>query len=290
MLRLRAGALALVLLGAVGCTTQTSPGDIITGKVFLQMAVGTLNDSAGTISSLVPPSGGAGPGTFLNVVTSFRNNLGASAFQSPGNGFVHVPGGGSIQIGGSLTPCHQLFSYGQGPGCNGVVGMPPAYVPASQVGGYATGFIYTGAPATSGTYSVSTVVVVNNQNQPYGATATLPASPVVLANEAAPVYTSGGASGGGTFAVTVPAGVTETVVVVFDSAGNQVATTMTKGASAVLPAGTLAPGPGYSAFAIGADYPFVESGPPASAATTPTLPGAGGTADLTVSGLAGFTQ
>ena len=280
MQRLRIGLLALIILGAAwGCGTQTSPGDIITGQVFPEMAVGTLNDSAGTISAL---NLGPGPGTYANVVTSFRNNLGASAFQNPGNGYLHFPSAPQLLVGG-------LFSYGQGPFGNGVVGQPPAYVPASTVGGYATGFIFTGLPPTPGTYSWSAIVIVNGQNQPYGATATLAGSPLVLGAEAAPVYASGGASGGGTFTVAVPANVTETIVVVSSAAG-QVATAMTKSTTAVLPPGTLTLGTAYNAFAIGADYPFVEAGPPASIVQTPKLTGAGGTADLTVSGSTAFTQ
>jgi hypothetical protein len=300
MHRLRAGLLALLITGvAAGCTTQTSPGNIITGQVFLQMAVGTLNDSAGTISGLQTPPG-PGPGTYANVVTSLRNNLGASAFQNPGNGYVHFPAAASLLVGG-------LFSYGQSPGAgfpntNGVFGLPPAYnpantlfscllVPAPPCGGYATGFIFTGQPATPGAYEVSTVVVVNGQNQPYGVTKTLPVAPTVLAAEAAPVYASGGATGGGTFTVAVPAGVTETLVVVLNNTGTtEVATALTHTTTAVLPAGTLALGTAYIAFAIGADYPLVEAGPPASTATMPTLTGAGGTADLTASGKVGFLQ
>jgi len=281
MQRLRAGFTALLILGAAwGCGTQTSPGDILTGQVFPEMAVGTLNDSAGTISLLA--TGVSAPGTYANVVTSFRNNLGASAFQHPGNGFLHFPSAPQLAVGG-------LSSYGQAPGANGVVGQPPAYVPASTVGGYATGFIFTGVAPTPGTYSWSAIVTVNGQNQPYGATATLPSSPLILGVESAPVYASGGATGGGTFTVVVPASVTETIVVV-SAAGGQVATAMTKGTTAVLPPGTLTPGTSYTAFAIGADYPFVEAGPPASAAQKPTLTGSAGTADLTVSGTAAFTQ
>ncbi|MDQ6767930.1 MAG: hypothetical protein M3Z41_09000 [Candidatus Eremiobacteraeota bacterium] len=282
MHKLRAGLLALLIVAtSAACSTQTSPGNIITGPVFLEFAVGTLNDSAGTISLLA--TGTSTPGTFLNAVSSFRNNLGASAYQRPGNGFLTGPAL-SLAIGG-------LFSYGQAPFVNGVVGLPPAYVPASTAGGYATGFIFSGAPATPGTYAVSTVVVVNGQNQPHAAAATLPLSPTILTAEAPPVYASGGATGGGTFTVVVPSGVTETVVVI-SSGPNEVATVETKGTSAVVPAGTLTLGTAYTAFAIGADYPFVEAGPPANTSPTPTLTGtgAGGTSDLTVSSSAGFTQ
>jgi hypothetical protein len=57
----------------------------------------------------------------------------------------------------------------------------------------------------------------------------------------------------------------------------------------VLPAGTLAAGT-YTAFALGADYPLVESGPPASSALLPPIGGAGGTANLTASGRGSITQ
>lgn len=283
MHKLRAGLLALLCLGAaVGCKTQTSPGNIIAGPVALQFAVGTLNDSAGTISGLA--TGTSVPGTYLNAVASFRNNMGASAFLSPGNA-VLVGGSGALKeaVGG-------VFSYGQFPGTNGVVGLPPAYNPPSTAGGYATGFIFTSVPPSSGTYSLTTVVGVNGQNQQYGAAATLPGTPTVLTAEAAPVYASGGATGGGTFTVVVPSGVIETLVVVFDTTPAEVATALTHGTSAVLPAGTLALGASYTAFAVGADYPLVEAGPPANTSMRPTLVGGGGTSDLTASGSAGFTQ
>ncbi len=301
MHKLRAGLAALLCLGAaVGCSTQTSPGDILAGPVTLQMAVGTLNDSAGTISGLY---GGPGAGTFLNVVATFRNNLGSSAFASPGNANLLGPAALKFPIPGSI------FAYGQPPfgslgaGSPGdlVLGMPPAYVPASTVArsdssfntltpGYSTGFIFTGLAPTPGGYAVNVGVQVNGQNQVYGVAATLPGSPKVLGGEAAPSYASGGGTGGGTFTVSVPAGVTETLVVVFDTSPAEVATALTHGSTATLPAGTLTPGTAYTAFAIGADYPLVESGPPASAVQNPTITGGGGTANLTVSGSAGFTQ
>ena len=293
MHKLRAGLAALLCLGAaVGCSTQTSPGDILAGPVTLQMAVGTLNDSAGTISGMF----GAGAGTYLNTVATFRNNLGASAFASPGNANLKGPGGLVVAIGG-------IFSYGQAPfnnngtTSNGVFGLPPGYNPPNTAGGYATGFIdadpngvFLGLPPTPGTYAIAQGVQVNGQNQLFGASATLPGSPKVLPSEPAPAYASGGASGGGTFTVSVPAGVTETLVVVFDTSPAEVATTLTHGSTATLPAGTLTAGTSYTAFAVGADYPLVEAGPPANTTTKPTITGGSGTANLTVSGSTGFTQ
>lgn len=290
MHKLRVGLLAALCAGAVaGCNTNTSPGDIVAGKVAMQLAVGTLNDSAGSIT--------AAPGTYLNAVATFRGQSGASAFLNPGTATLTGPGGLLLNVG-------QIFSYGQSPGTVSIGGaplggFPPAYTPVSQnASGYAVGFLVPNPtqsplppqpPPTSGAYGLKTVVQANGQNQPYGASATLPATPTVLGNEAAPSYASGGATGGGTFTVSVPAGVTETLVVVFNGT-TEVASAKTTSTSATLPANTLVPGTSYSAFAIGADYPLVEAGPPANTSMTPRLTGAGGTSDLTVSGPAGFTQ
>jgi len=284
MRSLRATILAALLVAsAAACNTNTSGGNVLTGQVYLQLAVGTLNDSAGTLSGIL---GGPGAGTYLNAVSSFRNNLGASAFISPGNGFLHVPGAPAVAVGG-------LYSYGQGPGTNGVLGMPPAYLPPSTVGGYATGFIYTAAPPTPGQYALTTIANQNGINAQFGALATLPASPLVLpAYGSVPTYTPNPGTGGGTFSLSPPAGVTETLIVICSAAcdgTNQVASVVAHGAGVVVPAGSIQPGT-YSIFAIGADFPLVESGPPANAATTPTIKGAAGTADMTVSGVGAMTQ
>lgn len=283
MHKLAAGLLALLLFGAAaGCTTNHSPGIINAGTVALQMAVGTLNDSAGTISALQNPHG-PGSGTFLNVVETFRNQLGNSAFLHPGTAVLTGPGSLSVTLG-------SIFAYGLGPGANGVVGLTPTYptpLGATPPYPFDTGFIYTAAPPTPGSYAINTTVSVNGGMQPYGAAATLPLSPTVLPAEPAPSYASAG-GGGGTFTVTQPLGVTETLIVVFSGA-TEVATVETTGTTAVLLAGTL-PAGSYTAFAIGADYPLVEAGPPAGTNQRPVITGAGGTADLTVSGSAGFTQ
>jgi hypothetical protein len=289
MRNIRLGLLTLICtVAVVGCKTDTSPGNITAGPVALEMSVGTLNDSAGTLTG--------GAGTYLNEVACFRGQFGASAFINPGTATLTGPGGLDASMGG-------IFSYGQSPGTNEVGGFPPAYTPASQNPsglGYATGFmfpvnamglaVFPPPPPTSGNYGLGTIVSANGQNQRYGAAATLPAAPTVLPDDAAPSYVSGGATGGGTFNVTKPAGVTETLVVVFISGGAEVATAETKTTSAVLPPGTLTPGDNYTAFAIGADYPLVEAGPPANTSIKPTLTGADGTSDLTVSGTTAFTQ
>ena len=63
-----AGIIAMLCLVAIaGCTTNKSIANITTPSNKLQLAVGTINDSFGTL--------GLG-GTTLNVVTTFRNVLG----------------------------------------------------------------------------------------------------------------------------------------------------------------------------------------------------------------------
>src|SRR5579864_8694632 len=105
-----------------GCTTNRSPGDVhFTTQATMELAVGTLNDSTGTLANF--ETGTTTAGTYLNAVTSFRNQIGNSAFTNPGLATLGGPGSLSLPVG-------KLFSYGQSPGANGVVGAPPAYTPA----------------------------------------------------------------------------------------------------------------------------------------------------------------
>ncbi|MDQ6825496.1 MAG: hypothetical protein M3007_08565 [Candidatus Eremiobacteraeota bacterium] len=286
MHKLRIGIAMLLCVGALsGCKTNTNPGDVKFLPPVMQLAVGTMNDSAATLN--------AAAGVYLNAVTTFRNSLGNSAFLSPGVATLTGPAAISVTLG-------SLFAYGQRPGSNGALGAPPAYVPPSTSGsgGYATGFILTGlTPPTPGSYTVVAPVTVNGQVQPWNASATLPAAFTTLGNDGGAAYVASG-GGGGTFTFAAPpAGVTESVVYVSCSTttappdpcgagpGFPVASAEVTGATltATLPAGTLVPGEVYNAFVIGADYPLFEAGPPANVQQAPTITGAGGTADLTVS-------
>jgi hypothetical protein len=311
MRKLSAGLIALVGVGVMaGCTTNKTVGNPqFTTHAKLQLAVGTLNDTFGTLTSV--------GGTYLNAVATFRNQFGASAYINPGISTLALPGGGSA------TTCG-LFSYGQnpaamlapfnninGPGPMGndapAFGAPPAFNPANANGiGYALGYLlfftagdannaacsqYILPPApTLGAYTLSTNVATNGRTIPYSATATLGGGPVILPAEATPSYVPGApGNGGGTFTVVQPAGVTESLITVVDVNFAVVASVETTNTSAVVPAGTLPPG-NYTAFVIGADYPLVESAPPNNASPTPPIVGAGGTADITVSNLLSFTQ
>lgn len=296
MYKLRGLLLGLLCLGvAAGCTTNLNPGNLqFTTQATLQMAVGTVNDGFATLDAVA--------GTYLNVVTTFRNQFGNSAFEVPGASTLTLPGG-STQLLGSL------FQYGKGPRNNGVAkaatgGLKPTYTPPNTTSGgaYATGYILgainpaTGLFTTSGlaplvgAYSLTVAVPVNGITATYTASATLPAGPPALPAESAPSYVATGATGGGTFTITKPAGVTESLIVVKRAAtGALVATVETTTTTATLPAGTLTPGLTYTAFVMGADYPLVEAGAPFDLTPNPTIAGTGGTADLTVSAPAGFT-
>lgn len=271
-------AVLALLLAMVGCTTNTSPGTVrFTTNAVLQLAVGTINDPAATVTA---------GGTSLNVVTTFRNQFGNSAFINPGTSTLTLAAGGTSSLG-------KLFSYGQAPFKNGIGGLLPTYTPpnTSAFGAYSTGFVVTGKAPTSGSYGLSAAVPVNGTTLTFTASpATLPTPFTVLPAETAPAYAANGTTGGGTFTITQPAGVTESLIVVFDATfSTEIATVETTTTTATLPAGTLTPATTFNAFVIGADYPLVESGAPFSQAQSPTLTGAGGTADLTISAPSAIT-
>jgi len=305
-----AGIIAMLCLVAIaGCTTNKSIANITTPSNKLQLAVGTINDSAGTL--------GIG-GTSLNVVATFRNTLGNSAFLHPG--FYSLTGpGGTIVTPNPSNFCDQLFGYGDFPGCEGdgigeaIVGVPPAYTPPSSIGGYSLGFIQTGAPATAGAYTLATTVTVNGQNVNFSANATL--SPIVMANATGVTNFVSDGKGGGTFTIGNPVKsklkvhhhgfvpVSEYLILVSNSVisssplivaavetSNTTATITGTGDCSSSVGGIPIPCGGNSAYVIDADYPLVEDGPPASHAQTPTLDGPNGSADISVSGISAITE
>ncbi len=277
----RAGLVLCILALFAGCTTSNNVGNPqFTTNPVLTMSVGTIND----------PSGALTPGgTSLNIVAAFRNQTGTSAFSDPGTETLNGPGGATALPAG-------IFAYGFAPGSP--AGQPPAYTPPNGTGfGYSLGFLPLGLPPTPGNYSITAAVHVNGAVATYHSnTATLPAAPTVLPNDAGGAYAANG-SGGGTFTfAALPAGVTESVVYImcngassgpdcaagpgFTVASAEVVAGGTL--AAVIPNGTLTSGSSYTAVVVGADYPLVEAGPPANKQAAPTLTGAAGSSDLTV--------
>ncbi len=270
-----AAALSLCACSGLGTDTSTAPITTSNTQAVLQLAVGTLNDSNGLLGNA---------GTYLNVVTSFRNPTGTAAFFHPGTASLSGPGGLNLGLGG-------LFAYGQAAGTNFTLGEPPAFNPQNLSGGYSTGYVLTGAPPTPGTYTVSTSVAFNGQTVAFHASAVLPASPAILPDEPLPAWSSDG-KGGGTFTMTNPTGVTESLIFIQAHNGAYVAGLELKSpaTSVAVPDGTLSAGTTYYVFCLGADYPMIESAPPNSSAPAPQLAGSGGTADLTTSGATTFVE
>lgn len=267
------------LLAASGCTTfgtQTTTAPITTNtNAVLQLAVGTLNNAYGLLGT---------SGTFLNVMTSFRNSTGTSAFPSPGDATLTGPSSLDASLG-------TLWSYGQAAGVNGTLGEPPAFAPQNDIGGYSTGYILTSAPDTPGTYMVSTTVAFDGGSKTFTASASLPNAPTVLPNEPLPTWVTD-SRGGGTFTMTNPSGVTESLIFIQAFNGAYVGDVELKSpaTSVSVPDGTLTVGTTYYVFCIGADFPLIESAPPNSHSERPALTGSGGTADITASSYTTFTE
>jgi len=274
-LTMLAAALLLASCSAAGTNTSIAPITTSNTNATLELAVGTLYDQFGLLGT---------PGTYLNAVTSFRNPTGTAAFFHPGTAMLAGPGGLSLKLG-------ELFAYGQGAGVNFTLGEPPAFSPQNLVGGYSTGYILTGVAPTPGDYTVSTTVATSGQTLPFSATATLPSSPTVLPPMPLPAWTSDG-NGGGTFTMTNPQGVTESLIFIQAQNGAYVATMELKSpaTSVSVPDGVLGAGVTYYVFDIGADYPMIENAPPNSTVANPTLAGSGATADITTSNATTFTE
>jgi hypothetical protein len=146
-------------------------------------------------------------------------------------------------------------------------------------------------------YTLNVLVSQNGVLTPYTASATLPVAPRVLGTWASAPSCSRNTDGSGSCTLpAAPAFVTETLVVAentcfgFDSEVASVETTTTTPTTVSFPVGTFAltcsdftTSASYQAFAVGADYPLVESGPPTNTQQTPTIAGSTGTANLTFS-------
>ena len=317
MHKFRAALVGLLCLVAVGgCTTNNTIANTnFTTVATMQLAVGTINDSAGTLSA---QCSGCGTGPFLDVITTFRNQLGNSAFLHPNNASLTPDGTASGSFGG-------LFSYGQFPGSNGLPATAPAWAAPGSGTGFDIDFNIGFIPlpiSVPRSEAISTTILINGTSKTYSASATL-VSLALLGSPAAPIsfVSNGAGTGGGTLTIgPIVAGATEQVAVILGpgtpacpalpcSPIVPVETPPTppaaepnmfevKGATTTIaiPNGTLAvpvPGSGqspipYEVFVIDADFGWVEAGAtnaptvgnPAPAITN----GVNGQADLSVSG------
>jgi hypothetical protein len=191
-----------------------------------------------------------------------------------------------------------------GSGYAALRGGPPSY-PNVRNGTYPTGFLgYTFGYTTfhltpvAGAYNLTlNIQAGDTANSSISApTATLSSTVGLPAYTAAPTFAEDG-TGGGTASCTSPAGVTETVVELFDEKTDAYYTKVVSGgglvsagftdalgpAPAPKTAATLNTGDAYEVVCIGADYPLYEAGPPNNLSQTPTIVGASGQADITFS-------
>ncbi len=194
-------------------------------------------------------------------------------------------------------------------------GGPPAY-PTTTNGlfdpsftGYTLGFTTFALPPVAGAYNLS--VNVPSGNNP-GATIKAPAATLTstagLPPFAAPPTFVEDGTGGGTATCTTPAGTTETLIDVLDTATADPFGTDTAGTfytlfvatggtvTATLPdnlgpthTGTATPsiktGDAYQVDCIAADYPLFQAGPPANTQQTPAITGTAGQSDIAFSPL-----
>lgn len=266
---------------------------------------GTATISATPQSTASPPPAGT---TFGNAGGLYGGGFGP--FNSTATGSNFYPGQSSP---GGPNPTYSTPFYKANSGNNTptdprvfLIG-PPAPNIASftnvtypvNFAGYLPGFTAFEATPVAGAYTLNVgVAAANAPSASFQATATLN-SLTVLPAVAPPTLTKDG-KGGGTIGVTVPAGATETLVFVHDLTNNAFYTvgpiTGTGPQTGSLPdtlgpcantpgcnAATLTTGDNYEITAISFDYPDFESIQPVSTAQTPTVTGANGQADLSIS-------
>ncbi len=173
--------------------------------------------------------------------------------------------------------------------------------------GFPAGFTAFEVPPATGSYGLSVLVPATNVSPvTYTANATL-ASKVVLGPISVTFISDANHDGGGTGTVTVPAGVTETEVFIVDQHTDPASGAISDyfysvgpltGSGPVnytLPANVgpcttncpqptiIAAGDQLYVAAVGYDYPAFEAGPPGNTSQKPTIAGANGQADITLS-------
>jgi hypothetical protein len=323
MHKLKAALVGLLCLVAItGCTTNTNPGDVkFTTVATMQLAMGTINDSAGVLERRAGAA--ITPGTYLDVIATFRNQFGNSAYIVPGAATL-------TQLLTGAGNAGSIFGYGQGAGTNGLIAQGPAWASPLSDTGYLKDVLAGGLPALPVAvapinFTLSTTVSVNGTPTLYSAPATLMTKvPMAAAGNAVSWVPGAVGSGGGTLTISAPvATATEQVAVIIGPGtpacpglpcplpfipaaifptdrGTVVAEFEVTGATTVIavPAGTLAVTPAgsgegpipYSVFVVDADFPWVEAGlvsSPAVGTPTPVITnGVNGQADLSASGKA----
>lgn len=218
------------------------------------------------------------PSTFGTTVGAFAYGfLAVNSTQTGANNSVFYPSSNTMPYYYSGTK----RAYYVGPGNTFVPNFKDGSL-GTAFNGYPSGFTAFALTPTTGSYSLTVAIPGSNVSVPSFTATTALSSTAALPAFAAPAFTPDG-SGGGTVAVTVPAGATEAAVFLrdsrLDSGGNVTAQyyytlfTKTPGAQTLTLAPNLGPvtagvagpsvtsGDSVTAYAVAFDYPAMEAVP-----------------------------
>jgi hypothetical protein len=314
-LQLAVGTANIAFDGSVGLnvvTTFRQPNGLsavlldtptITGPAGFVVTANAPSGDAGTAHISASPQNAPGPTTFGIAGGAFKYGFAPYNSDNQGDPYPNGP---------ALYP-EPFYSANAVP----IAGGPPAY-PFFNDGTFVTGFVgYTQGfnafetPVVAGAYSLSVVVPgPNGPAKTFSASATI-TSLAPLPTIAAPGFASDG-TGGGNLTVTVPADprIVETMIYVADTSSGLFFTigplAGTGALGGALPdklgacsgsgcqngpnaTQSLNTGDNYTIYAIAYDYPAFEASPPGSTSQAPTIVGAGGQADISMSQLTNGT-
>jgi hypothetical protein len=273
---------------------------------FVVPASAQAGDDAGTNtingSPQVAPGVAGKPTTFGTTGGAFvygfapdnSNTSGGATFGYYVQPFYAGDGDPNCYSSEPTGPCPEDVFLGGAPAYpNFLDGTYPAGFP-----GFVEGFTTFYLTPVTGSYALSLVIQEANNvtfNVP-GVTATLNSTKGLPAFAAAPTFSEDG-TGGGTAHFTAPAGVTETLVNIQDFNTGAIYTIVSHGSGSKTAAlaDTLGPANGagqltsslnagdtYEVQLVGADYPAYEASPQVNASQTPTITGANGQSDVTL--------
>jgi hypothetical protein len=253
------------------------------------------NDSGTTFISgatQVPSGQTAPPTTFGTAVGAFAYGfLASNSSQTGANNSIFYPTTNRMPYYAATRRAYYV-----GPG--------NAFVPNFKDGslgtafnGYPSGFTTFALAPQTGSYALNVAIPGNNVSVPNLTATTSLTSTALLGLMPTPVYTSNGA-GGGTVAVTVPAGVTETLVFINDTDAGTFYTLVIRGTGpqtatlasnlGVVTGGVAGPsvpvGNHVRVIAVGFDYPAIEAVPVGlNPPQAPVIANGSGQANITVS-------
>jgi hypothetical protein len=296
-----------------GVTGAYGPGNVdagtakVTSSPQVPQNQTPANTTLGTFTGVF--GYGFGPFNSDNALAVNGAYMPGNPNNTPGNGFTSSVYYNNDAV--SYTPTQPLPLFATPSNQMVYLGGPPAY-PFFKDGtypgafaGFSQGFYTFEAAPVAGTYNLSVAIPAVNAPAPapYTASASLTNTTPLGAVTVSGIIESGNGMSG---TVTVPAGVTETMVYALDVTTGMFYTAKVAGTGAQVwsipgnlgacngsgcqnSAATQKPsfnsGDSYAVSAVGYDYPAFEAGPPNTNTASPTITGANGQADLTMSAI-----